>query len=136
MFDQVFERTVSALCYTLAARYREPELCNCVFGENEAVNFVLRECRRSPDFVRGGIRLATLLLCCSSFLSKGQFFYQIDATNRVQLVERWRKLRFPLCRQLIGFYDALMALGWQDAIARQQDAPNRKADLAYGQPAG
>ena len=120
MFNAVFLKTVSALCYSLIAVQDQGPRSPGIFGYNEAVAFVVEQWRRSPDFIRAALFLCTLLLTAFSIATTGRPLYGLDPNRRMRVLQRWRKMPLVHGRELLQFYEALAILGWQDSVSQQE----------------
>lgn len=114
----VFEATVSALCYTI---YRER--CYALgseleFPQNAAVRFVLGQHSRMPDFLRLPFTCVTLAFGLSSVVRHGRMFHGLRHEERLKQVEAWRNAPVGVCRDLVRFYESFVVFFAYSAGAR------------------
>jgi hypothetical protein len=112
----MFQRTVSALVYSLI-RERCPEDARArQFLENRVVRFVLAQHARMPDYLRLPIKLATLLFDAYARLTTLRAFHRLSDQRRVHQIRAWRLSRLGPFRDLIKFYESLSVYGWHAAL--------------------
>jgi len=113
---QLFQRTVSALVYSVV-RERCPEDARArEFLENRVVRFVLAQHARMPDYLRLPIRLATFLFDAYARITTLRAFHRLPHERRVHQIRAWRLSRLGPFRDLMKFYESLSVYGWYAAV--------------------
>ena len=102
MLQNLFESTVSALCYQIAGDQNAGEA-----PYNDVARFVLRQHGNMPRLLGAGIRAATLLFAVASLGRGGVLFHRLPPPRRRVQVAAWSISRLGPCRDLIRFYSSL-----------------------------
>ena len=102
----MFEKTVSALCYTICRQY---EALSYHAPYNDVVEFVLARYHAMPKYLRFPVKGTTLVFTFGTLALrlKGHVFYHLDQDARLSWVERWRRSPVGPLRDLIRFYESL-----------------------------
>jgi len=104
-----FENTVTALVSELAAM--QPDSQNPFSPPYADVSgFVFEQLKRMPWFFGSAITVATWVFGASGLWRDGCFFSKKQPPRRKRQVAIWRQSKFKLCRDLMKFYVALVAL--------------------------
>lgn len=106
-----FEATVSAVCYSIVEE-RCPRAGDEEFPQNRVVAFVIGQIKRSPDYLRPPLKLLTLVFDWAAIVRRGRPFHRLEHTARWQHVERLRRSRFGVKRDLIRFFESLVIFAW------------------------
>jgi hypothetical protein len=106
MLRNLFESTVSALCYEIGASQR----LNPPF--NDVARFVIRQHARMPRLLGYGVQAATLWFSAAALARHGALFHRLPPPRRHVQVDAWTHSRLTFCRDLMRFYSslAIMAL--------------------------
>ena len=113
MIKHFFTTTVSALCYSLIDyRFKDSPIIQ-YFPNNSAVNFVIEQQNRMPDYLQFPLFILTLIFDIWGLLRTGLFFHSQSPSMRQQQIQAWKNSRFQICRDLIRFYESLVVLYWQ-----------------------
>jgi hypothetical protein len=110
---QLFNNTVSALCYSIIDHrcYHNHE--NTDFPHNRIVQFVLQQYQRMPDYLKLPIFILTILFNIWGFFRKGCLFHRQLDKVRWQQIEAWKQSQFSIFQDLIRFYESLVIFCWQ-----------------------
>src|SRR5215510_5907948 len=102
----VFEKTVSALCYTICRQY---ETLSYRAPYNDVVEFVFARYHAMPKYLRLPVKVVTLFFTFGTLAltSKRRVFYHLDQDARLRWVHTWRRLPVGPLRDLIRFYESL-----------------------------
>lgn len=104
-----FENTVTALVAELAAMQSDSQApFSPPYGD--VSGFVFEQLQRMPRFLGAAITLATWVFGASGLWKDGRFFSKKQPPQRMRQVEIWRQSKFKVCRDLMKFYTALVAL--------------------------
>jgi hypothetical protein len=103
--SQLFEKTVSALCYDLT-RIQGPDL----LPANDASRFVLRQHARMPQHLGRAIALATIALSLWSLVRAGGLFHRLEPDARNRVILGWKQSALEPFRDLIRFYESLVVM--------------------------
>ncbi|MAE65817.1 MAG: hypothetical protein CMJ18_16225 [Phycisphaeraceae bacterium] len=118
MIRRLFDRTVSALCYSLATEHaRDFDVLRPPY--NDVVRFVRAQYGRMSEPLRLPILAATLGFAVAA-LPSGSLFHRLSPSCRARIVGRWRAAPVGPCRDLIRFYESLVILSIH---ARRAEAP-------------
>jgi hypothetical protein len=101
-----FENTVTALISELAAM--QPNPFSASYGD--VSGFVFEQLRQMPWFLASAVWVATCFFGVSSLWRDGCLFSSKQSLQRKRQVEIWRRSRIRLCRDLMKFYVALVAM--------------------------
>ena len=114
--ENLFQNTVSALCYDLARVHGESgggvrlDGGTHALPANDAVRFVLRQHARMPRQLGLGIRAATLLLSANGLLRGGTLYHRLTPEQRGRIVIAWKQASLKPFRDLIRFYESLVVM--------------------------
>lgn len=122
MIKHFFTTTVSALCYSLIDYRFKNSLIIQHFPNNSAVNFVIEQQKRMPDYLRLPLLILTLIFDIWGLLRTGLFFHSQSPSVRQQLIQAWKKSPWQICRDLIRFYESLVVLYWQSDYIKSLDS--------------
>src|SRR5690348_4408772 len=104
-----FENTVTALVSELVAI--QPDSQNPFSPPYADVSaFVFEQLKRMPWFLGSAITVATCVFGATGLWRDGCSFSNKQPLRRKRQVEIWRRSRFKLCRDLMKFYAALIAI--------------------------
>lgn len=104
-----FENTVTALVSELVAM--QPGSQNPFLPPyGDVSGFVFQQLNRMPWFLGLAIRVATCVFGASGLWTDHRFFFSKQPLQRKRRVEIWRRSRFRVCRDLMKFYAALVAV--------------------------
>jgi len=103
--ENLFQNTVSALCYDLARVHGKNAL-----PANDAVSFVLRQHARIPRHLALGICAATLALAANGLLRGGTLYHRLTPEQRGRIVIAWKQASLKPFRDLIRFYESLVVM--------------------------
>lgn len=104
-----FENTVTALVSELVVTQAGSQnQFSPPYGDVSA--FLLEELKRMPWFLGSAIRVATCLFGASGLWRDGCSFYAKQPLERQRQVEIWKRSRLRVCRDLMKFYAALVAM--------------------------
>jgi hypothetical protein len=104
-----FENTVTALVSELAAM--QPDSQNPFSPPyGDVSGFVFEQLKRMPWFFGSAIIVATWVFGASGLWRDGCSFSKKQPPRRKRQVEIWRQSKFKVCRDLMKFYAALVAL--------------------------
>ena len=109
-----FEKTISALSYSLARGFDREEPPTTPRGYNDLVRFVLRQHTAMPDFLRTPMRVLTVAFGLAGLFWGGRFFHRLSPERRVRQLEWWGQAPFSFCRDFIRFHKTLVVLGVND----------------------
>ena len=122
MIKHFFTTTVSALCYSLIDyRFKDSPIIQ-YFPHNSAVNFVIEQQNRMPDYLQFPLFILTLIFDIWGLLRTGLFFHSQSPSMRQQQIQAWKNSRFQICRDLIRFYESLVVLYWQSDYIKSLDS--------------
>ena len=113
MIKRFFTMTVSALCYSLIDYRFQDDAIPQYFPNNSAVNFVIEQQNRMPDYLRLPLLILTLIFDIWGLLRTGLCFHSQSPSVRQQLIQVWKNSPFQICRDLMRFYESLVVLYWQ-----------------------
>ena len=105
----LFEDTVSAICYEVAASQETGAAPWDTPPFNDVTAFVLSQWRRMPRFLAWPLRFATLAFAFAG-LTSGSLFHRLEPSRRRVQLESWRNSSLGPCRDLIRFYRSLATL--------------------------
>jgi hypothetical protein len=104
-----FENTVTALVSELAAMQSDSQdPFSPPYGD--VSGFVFEQLKRMPWLFGSAITVATCVFGASGLWKDGRFFSKKLPPQRMRQVEIWRQSKFKVCRDLMKFYAALVAL--------------------------
>jgi hypothetical protein len=110
MFLNLFQSTVSALCYEIAANHAEGGAEDLAPPYNDVTRFVILQHRKMPQFLGGAIQAATLLFAVMALPRHGARFHRLPPPRRRVQVAAWTISRLGPCRDLMKFYSSLVIL--------------------------
>jgi len=112
-----FESTVTALVSELAAM---PDGQEVEFSPpySDVSAFVFVQMKGMPWFLSCGVRAATCLFGASGWWREGSFFFNRQPPQRKRQIEMWRESRLGVCRNLMKFYSAMVAMALYSRPAR------------------
>jgi hypothetical protein len=113
-----FEATVRALGATIVRERCGAEPAGPAF--EDAVRFALARQRRLPDVLRLPSRVLTLAFGAAPLARAGRPFHRLSPAARRAHVERWRRARAGVRRDLIRYWESLVLLAW---FSRDEEAP-------------
>jgi hypothetical protein len=105
----LFEDTVSAICYEVAASQDTGTTSFDAPPFNDVTAFVLTQWGRMPRFLAWPLRIATLAFAFAG-LTSGSLFHRLAPHRRRVILESWRTSPLGPCRDLIRFYRSLATL--------------------------
>jgi hypothetical protein len=76
------------------------------------VRFALARQRRLPDLLRLPSRALTLAFDAAPLLRAGRPFHRLSHAARWAQVERWRRARSGVRRDLVRYWESLVLLAW------------------------
>ena len=106
----LFEKTVSALGYTLAQERAPDDPETFVPPYNDVVRFLEAETSRMADYLRIPLRCLTVLFDLAGFIHLGGLFHRQQPEARLRQVRAWRSSRLRPCRDFIRVYESLSVL--------------------------
>ena len=114
MFENLFQSTVSALCYEISGAHGAP----CAAGENamlappynDIAQFVIGQRHAMPQFLGTAMQLATLLFAFAALARGGNLFHRLRPPQRRVQVAAWTVSRLAPCRDLMRLYTSLVIL--------------------------
>jgi choline dehydrogenase-like flavoprotein len=109
-----FQRTVSALAYSLARHFESAPSGGVPDCYNDVVRFVLRQQSQMPDYLRWPMRWLTICFGCSGILCGAKLFHRLSSERREQVIRWWQAAPLSLFRDFIRFYQTLIVLGVKD----------------------
>ena len=113
MMRQLFENTISALCYSII-QHRCPQSNETLeFPHNQIVQFVGQQYSRMPDYLKLPIMILTLIFNSWGIVRTGGFFHVQPSNLRWQQIEQWKQSPLGICQDLIRFYESLVIFCWQ-----------------------
>lgn len=120
-----FEKTVSALGYSLARGFDRPTPSAAPVSYNDVVRFVLRQHASMPDLLRLPMRVLTIAFGLAGLLWGGRFFHRLPPEKRQNQVRWWEAASLSFCRDFVRFYQTLVVLAVKDreSVARGLDDP-------------
>ena len=108
----VYARTVSALCYTILKKGRNETPIEQAARLNGAVDFVLGQNNRMPDFLRFPMRTMTMVFAMHAVLRRGRFFHGQESSSRWAHFQAWKDSRLGFCRDFARYYESLATVHW------------------------
>jgi len=99
----IFQRTLSAIIYTLIEQYN-------IADKNNVVQFIIRQYSRMPDIYRLPITTLTIFFGISTIFFNGSFFYNLNPEKRLSVIDSIKKSRIRVFKDLIRFYESLSIL--------------------------
>jgi hypothetical protein len=111
MLQALFQNTVSALCYELAAEQGAAAGACPLLGPpyNDITRFVLEQHGRMPQVLSEAVRLATVLFAVAA-IPRGGLFHRLPPERRRLQVTAWSACRLSPCRDLMKLYSSLAIL--------------------------
>lgn len=102
-----FYNIVSAICYTIITEKKDSLLNTDINYNNKAVNFVMGQYQRMPDFLRIAIFLITFFFDFTGIVYGRVFFHQQNSSIRQKQIEIWRNSPLGFCQDFVKFYESL-----------------------------
>lgn len=110
---QLFENTVSALCYSIIHHRCHCDHDNTEFPHNRIVQFVLQQHQRMPDYLKLPIFLLTILFDIWGIFTQASLFHVQSDKIRWQQIEAWKQSPLGIFQDVIRFYESLVIFCWQ-----------------------
>jgi hypothetical protein len=110
MLQELFQSTVSALCYEIAGSHAAGDGEALAAPYNDVTRFVLRQQHNMPQVLGRGIQVATLLFAVTALTRQGALFHRLAPARRRVQVAAWTVSRLGPCRDLMKFYASLVTL--------------------------
>lgn len=107
-----FEATVSALAYSLMREACGDDGTRRCFPHNRVVRFVLAQHAGMPDYLRLPMRCLVLVFDAWTLPRCGRPFHRLPHHSRWQALDRWRRSRLGVRRNLVRFFEGLVVFGW------------------------
>lgn len=111
----LFERTVSAICYSIARDLEQGGTASEEWRKppyNDVVRFALSQHARMSAALRTPLVAGTLGFSFASIRHGGALFHQLSCEARARRLAAWRDHRIPPCRDLVRFYESLVTLAF------------------------
>jgi len=106
MLQRLYESTVSALCYEIAAAHAAGAGDALAGPYNDVVRFVLQQRAGMPRVLGSGVQFATLVFAAMA-LPHGGLFHRLPPPRRGLRVAAWALSGLGPCRDLMRFYSSL-----------------------------
>ncbi len=104
-----FRRVVTALTEALVPAVARPVSSTRV---GQVVDFICRQQRRMPDYLRFPFLLISLAFDLWPFLGgRARPFHRLSLTDRRQQIHIWQSSRWGFRRDLVRFYQVLAVFG-------------------------
>jgi hypothetical protein len=110
MLQDLFQSTVSALCYEIAGSHAAGDGLALAPPYNDVARFVIHQHSHMPRVLGCGVELATLLFALLYLPRSGALFHRLAPPRSHAQVASWTLSRLGPCRDLMKFYSSLVIL--------------------------